>query len=78
VCVCVGGGGGGGADRRFEVNFWVDLYQCNIPLNCDSKRVGDANYGYATVVLKTCNFLCFNSESVTIQVHTHYTIISVC
>ena len=46
----------GGGDRRFEVNFWVDLYECNIPLNCDSKRVGEANYGYVTVVLKTCNF----------------------
>ena len=61
MCVC-------GGDRRFEVNFWVDLYQSNIPLNCDSKRVGDVTYLYATVVLKTCNFLRVNSESVTIKV----------
>jgi hypothetical protein len=32
VCVCV--------DKRFEADFWVDLYQYNIPLNRDSKRVG--------------------------------------
>ena len=31
--------------------------QCNIPLNCDFKRVGHANCVYATVVLKTSNFL---------------------